>query len=105
VAYAAGDWAIKLVPGRCEYPLPDCGLLESVAVDAGVREMRGILYVLQRFTPEQWGQIRGDPTKPPTCGMPLYFAWFETLEELRVYPAPAEAHELRVRYYPHLREA
>ena len=96
---------MKIEPGKCEYPLPDCGYNESVCLDEGEREMRGHVYPMIFISPLRWAEMRGDPRKPPTRGRPVYFAWFGDDTQIRIYPAPASEGELRIRYYPHLREA
>lgn len=96
---------MKLKPGECDYPLPDCGLLESVCLDEGEREFRGCVYPMMQIPPGEWIKMRGDPGKPALRGRPIYFAWFGADIGLKVYPAPDVGHDLRVRYFGHLREA
>ena len=98
---------MKLKPGKCDYPLPDCGLLDSVYLDEGERERegRGFVYQMKQVSPAEWAKMRGDPGKPALRAQPLYFAWGGRDIGLLIYPAPVAAHDLRVRYYPPMREA
>ena len=94
---------MKLKPGKCDYPLPDCGLLDSVYLDDGDRE--GRVYSMKQVSPAEWAKMRGDPSKPALRARPVYFAWGGPDIGLLIYPAPVAAHDLRVRYYPPMREA
>jgi len=96
---------MKLEPGRCDYPLPDCGQLHDIVLDEGVLEESGHFYALMTIQPEEWKKLRGDPGKPPMRGRPLYFAWFGPELGLRLWPAPDADYELHVRYFPHMRVA
>jgi len=94
-----------LEPGKCEYPIPDCGMIERVLLDEGARENRGMIYPLMQITPAYWIELRGDPQKPPLFrGRPTCFAWFGPDIGLKIWPAPVEAHDLCVQYFPHMKE-
>jgi hypothetical protein len=96
---------MKLEPGKCDYPLPDCGMIERVLLDEGARENRGMIYPLMPITPASWTEMRGDPKMPPQyLARPVYFAWFGPDIGLKIWPAPEAAHDLRVQYFPHMKE-
>jgi hypothetical protein len=96
---------VKLEPGNCgAYQLPDCGKIVSVVLDDGYNDRPdGMLCEVMHINPADWARMRGDPNKEPHRGRPTYFAWVG--EGVVVYPAPDKPYELRVRYFPHMREA
>lgn len=95
---------MKLEPGKCDYPLVDCGPIERVTIAKDLGDGTGFARVLMEIDPEEWATIRGDPDLPVIRAAPVYFALLIGSESILVWPAPDKAYEIHVRYFPQMRE-
>ena len=93
---------MKLIPGECVIPLPDCGRLIFACIR---RDGYQIDYGLREVNFAEWREMRGDLAKPPRLASPQMIAFNHMTCELLLWPGPIEGLSLYVRYYPHIKEA
>ena len=94
---------MKVLKGAKSVKVPEAiGEIVSIGWDAGVREMRGPLYMLALIPMADLMEKREN--SPQLVGRPVLAAYDHMKLRLHIFPASDTRGDLRVHYFPAMKE-
>lgn len=95
---------MKVKAGQRKLVTPLIDLLKVVYWDGGVREMTGIRYAMLMISHDEMLQLCSRfPEDHAVRGMPTFFACMAD-REMWIYPLPEKDGQVRMRYFPPMKE-